>query len=70
MKQSALDELKSKLPKNWTNILAERTGKDASLISFVLSGKRRNLKVIKEAIALAKEKKAEEDSLVNEISNI
>lgn len=71
-----LKVLKKNLPAGWGQVLAVRTGYKAKTVYATMGshrargGKKPNLKIIKEALLLYKETNAENESIINAISNI
>lgn len=70
MTKASLQKLKDILPRGSVKIIAEKSDVSLSTVRKVLSGERRNQKVLEEAIMLAKETQEKESSLNNEIQNL
>jgi len=66
----ALKKLKSKLPRNYRSILANRTGKSESAVYKALVGDLNNPEIIKAAIALAKEEVDKNDDMLKDIQSL
>lgn len=70
MTKKDLNKLKKSLPKGYRDTLAEKCDCSLSLIDSVLSGTRKNLEILKEAVDLAISYKAETEALSNQIKSI
>jgi len=70
MTKKELSKLKSRLPAGFIETIAKEKNCSMGLVSMVLSGKRKNLDIIKIAIALAEEYKTELDGLTNQIKTL
>ena len=70
MSSEDLQILKSKLPRNFTKILAERCNCSTGYVSMILNGDRASEKVIDEAIKLAEEEKIKQKSKSEKIKKL
>jgi len=65
-----LKKLRKKLPKKYKEALARETEYSESYIVSVLTGKRKNEKIMKAAISLAQNTKSEADSFTSSIHDL